>query len=240
MKDVRPIIGIAGKKHSGKDTVASIISYCYIKRNGSVDYHNWLLGYASVVNRDIAVHFADKIKDICSDLFGIPRFAFDDIDYKDNKLYLYDKKCFVNKVGIDYKLFEGTTNNITLSEYIEAKDGKVAFKVRTILQYIGTEIFRDKVSKDIWIRYAISRAYEVKNKFGICLIPDVRFNDEAKAIKNNGGIIIKVNRDVEFADKHSSEVINIDETLIDYTVNNNTSKFNLFYIVQGIYNQIFG
>lgn len=68
------------------------------------------------------------------------------------------------------------------------------------------------------------------------IITDVRFPNEAKAIKDRGGIIIRVNRDVYIENgvgfkfnplfdnrpEHPSETA-LDEYIFDYVINNNST-----------------
>ena len=77
------------------------------------------------------------------------------------------------------------------------------------------------------------------SKYRLCIIPDVRFRDETEMIKKLGGIIIKINRNTENNDndKHISECIdNIKE---DYIIDNNGTKFNLFYNIFNIINTVY-
>jgi hypothetical protein len=52
------------------------------------------------------------------------------------------------------------------------------------------------------------------------IISDVRMRNEAEAIKRNGGVIIRIMRDVEHSDTHKSEV-EIDMIEPDYLIYNN-------------------
>jgi shikimate kinase len=63
---------------------------------------------------------------------------------------------------------------------------------RGILQIIGTEVFRDNLHEDIWVKSFIKRNQNSKNNI---IMTDVRFPNEMQAIKDLGGIIIYVRRD---------------------------------------------
>ena len=87
---------------------------------------------------------------------------------------------------------------------------------RAFLQHFGTDIMR-RFNDNIWIDSTF--ANDSKN----VIVSDVRFPNEAKAIKDRGGIIIKVVRDsVEAKDKHQSET-HIDDIQEDYTLFNNST-----------------
>lgn len=77
---------------------------------------------------------------------------------------------------------------------------------RYLLQTLGTEWGRNTISQSIWVDAAMRRADGVEN----AVIADVRFNNEAEAIKAAGGKIYLIVRpgwqtlDAEAA-RHSSE-----------------------------------
>ena len=93
---------------------------------------------------------------------------------------------------------------------------------RRILQYIGTEGFRH-VHEDVWARAMIGRASSLING-NLCkmvVIADVRFLSEAAAIKDAGGIVIRVKRPEADAVKsiHASET-QLAEIKEDYVIDN--------------------
>ena len=69
------VIGIAGQKHSGKDTVASMINYIFAIGISRVSYSDYLIRKASIeyTYKDRIVHFADGLKDVLSIIYNIPR-----------------------------------------------------------------------------------------------------------------------------------------------------------------------
>jgi hypothetical protein len=78
---------------------------------------------------------------------------------------------------------------------------------RQALQYIGTDLFREKFHPDTWV-FALMSDYKPQSVIGVTdevnggwvqkypnwLITDVRFPNEAKAIKDRGGKIIRLFR----------------------------------------------
>ena len=68
----------------------------------------------------------------------------------------------------DYPLFPGTT-------------------YREVLQRIGTEVMRDSLDKDIWIR-----SLDVRNENQNVIIDDVRFENEVDWIHSKGGIVLRI------------------------------------------------
>ena len=85
---------------------------------------------------------------------------------------------------------------------------------RAFLQHFGSEVMRD-VNDNIWIDCTLDNCG--KN----AIISDVRFPNEAKAIKELGGVIIRVERvGLESNDTHSSET-SMKQIIPDYIIENN-------------------
>jgi hypothetical protein len=62
---------------------------------------------------------------------------------------------------------------------------------RWILQYWGTDVFRNHFHNDIWVA---SVEYKLLNSSEDVVITDCRFANEVNAIRNTGGIVIRVKR----------------------------------------------
>jgi hypothetical protein len=73
---------------------------------------------------------------------------------------------------------------------------------RQVMQFVGTDIFR-KMKNDIWAKATLSKIKQEKPKLAI--VADCRFPNEVEAIRDAGGIVIKLNRNPYNSD-HSSEV----------------------------------
>lgn len=93
---------------------------------------------------------------------------------------------------------------------------------REILQKLGTEAGRNVFGEDIWIK-VVER--EIK-EYPKCdyVVSDVRFRNEAEAIKSWGGTLVRVDRDIPYdpqQDDHPSER-NLDYfTGWDHIIDNN-------------------
>lgn len=166
------LIGISGKKFSGKSTIATLL-------------HN-ATGYE-------VVSFADKLKDITCILSGCTRKDLEDYEFK-------EKRC-VPPYLVPYC---GNAEKPTF---------------RAFLQHFGSEVMRG-VNDSIWIDSTLLNCDEN------AIISDVRFPNEADAIRKRGGIIIKVERDTHSKDSHSSET-SIDDIKGDYVIWNDTTLENL-------------
>ena len=58
---------------------------------------------------------------------------------------------------------------------------------REALQRIGTEVMRDSLDKDIWIR-----SLDVRTEHQNIIIDDVRFENEVDWIRSKGGIVLRI------------------------------------------------
>lgn len=101
---------------------------------------------------------------------------------------------------------------------------------RELLQSLGTEWGRGMVRSDIWVRIGMRRAAEcIENGWGVA-ITDVRFENEAEAIREAGGEVWMVARDSAglqgATGSHSSEA-GIPGRLVDAVIENNGSLDDL-------------
>ena len=78
---------------------------------------------------------------------------------------------------------------------------------RQLLQTLGTEWGRQMVCHDIWLRVAYWRWEQAAAAgLGLIVIPDVRFENEARQIRSEGGEVWMIHRPgVEPVAAHSSE-----------------------------------
>lgn len=94
-------------------------------------------------------------------------------------------------------------------------------EIRALLQRLGTEAGRKYIAEDIWSRVVFENAHGPR-----LVIPDVRFPNEAKAIKDRGGIIVRVTREgYTPINAHVSEIAYTDQ---DYLLENNGTPEELF------------
>jgi len=75
-------------------------------------------------------------------------------------------------------------------------------EIRGLLQRMGTEVGQRMFGKNLWVDMTFKNASGIKD----LVIPDVRFLHEVAAIKNRGGIIIRVTKpNIGPANSHVSE-----------------------------------
>lgn len=223
------IIGIKGFKGSGKDTVASMISYILHDGIMKANYDTWLLYHKNgfVENDEIIIHFADKLKDDISEFCGIDRKLLDKQEIKEN--YYYNFKTGI--VSTNIKDADYVINNALEFDNLSTLlllNTNVSIKIRVLLQYYGTNIIRNHFWYNAFVHYTINKAFDIRNKLGQCIIADARFDNECNVIKVCGGKIIRVDRRVN-NDNHESEQIKICDD--DYVIDNTGTLVGLFYKV---------
>ena len=241
------IIGISGKKQAGKNTVANILHGFVLKDIDAIndwdindkgqlmvdtkDERGW--GEFDVTRKDNAFvqyadenmwpfiklySFADTVKWMCTDLFDIPYDSVWGTDEQKNQLQehlrwenmpRFQNMNLMVKMPIDARKSWGW------------KEGPMTS--REFMQFFGTDIMR-KIYEPIWTSNTIKRIESEQSELAI--VADVRFPNEAKAIENAGGTVLRLTRSLH-DDTHSSEVALDDYAFTHYIDNKDTSIENL-------------
>lgn len=239
------VIGIGGQKHSGKDTVASMLLYINHKGPAAAKYNEWAESWkkGSYLYSQIATHFADPLKDCCSIMFNIKREYFDDIKYKDDLYYDFRKNEFIKDIDITLE-----HNRLVPTDFLDFSNfaNKIAnnvdaplIKIRNLMQ-VYADTMKYVFGEDVFVNTTIRRVNDICRNYNFALVPDVRFSNEAIALRQTNdvwqGYIIRVIRKSEQSnDLHNSEVCNFQS---DYIIENDNTLFSLFYKVIDIYNKI--
>jgi hypothetical protein len=93
---------------------------------------------------------------------------------------------------------------------------------RDAMRWLGTEYGRAMIGEDVWVRAAMRRVErDLLGGFAV-VIDDCRFDNEAEAIRELGGIVVALTRDgISYSAEHASET-GISPHLVTYGVPNNT------------------
>lgn len=197
------IIGLSGYAKSGKTTVAEIIQ--------RLDPTWEIKG------------FSDALKQVASILTGIPAKDFDK----------QETKAMI--LGREWDTWEWKGRNI--GSYVEPNfvgDAiRKSLNVRMLLQKLGTEAVRNNLHEDAWVNALFSQYRSEGHTVRIgeyirhdvspskWIITDVRFPNELKAIKDRGGMVVRVTRPgYKPVNAHPSETA-LDDQLFSYYINNN-------------------
>lgn len=235
-------IGIAGHKGAGKDTAASMISY--IIRNGNhAKFNEWLVKCDNVNRETIGrIGFGDAVKEFLANSLNIDIRAFYSQRHKEELWYDFkDRKFITDKIADDGRndLYLPITiealsiNGLSFIDYDSSKEHHI-IKLRTLLQWFGTDFIRHKFYDNAWINITCNKAKEILDKNHFVIFSDVRFKNEALAIADRfDAKIIRIDRNNETEDNHESEVIDF---YTDYIIDNNNSKMTLFYKLVNVIN----
>ena len=184
------IIGITGLAGSGKDTLAAKLKERLDKELDKEHYDN------------IIYDLAKPIKDIVTSIWGIHPSILNDQSKKNLPIKLDNSLILGNYVDSIYGcLLESYTPN--LNKYVYGINFKIAPLLkayvehhnyvrspRQLMQYIGTELFKVRIRRDIWLDIAST---VIPNQ-GDLIIPSIRFDEEAQWVRDNGGIVIHIYR----------------------------------------------
>lgn len=203
------IIGISGYSNSGKDTVGAIIQYLNCPNPGTT-IEEVCANYQEhewwlEEQSDWEIRkFAGKLKDIASHLTGIDIEDFEDQDFK--------------------------KTNLGREWWTTCDEGHQPMTVRDFLQKLGTDALRNGLHDNVWVNALMADYTEDSN----WIITDTRFSNEAQAIKERDGIIIRVERPgVKPINDHPSET-GLDSWKFDYKIINNSDIFELKQVVRNI------
>lgn len=225
-----PIIAISGYAGSGKDLAAKLIQHMHLPKD-SRDKHpdldkfakedtDWWLG--DVCNWHI-MKFAGKLKHVASLLTGIPVQNFEDQRFKKTNL---PKQWDRHIPGEDWH---------------DGHPVEIPMTVREFLQKLGTDGLRDNLHENVWVNalfadyvpdmsgYSDRMAVDdLQTLYPNWLITDCRFPNEAQAVKDHGGIIIRIDRPgITAVNAHPSETA-LDDYPFDEHITNRGSIKDLY------------
>ena len=227
------IIGISGRKQSGKNTVANYI-------NGAV-----------LINKDMIQDFFINeegqlvIKTTNSNgengfgIFDVTRKDDTFIEYANRELWPHIKtyhfadllkSISIHLFGLNPTEVYGTDDDKNketnlLWENMPTKEKKTGNVTnREFLEYFGTKIVR-KIKPEAWVEATMNNI--LKENSEIAIIPDVRFPNEVNAIKAAGGKVIRLTRNVHDSKIECETALdekNFDWSLFDHVIDNSNSS----------------
>lgn len=152
------VLGLVGKKGSGKDTVADYLVEKY--------------GYQKYA-------FAGRLKKVVAHLFDIPETSM---------------SCAHQKEEIDPRW---------------------GLSPRQMMQQVGTDLVRNHYGDDFWIRHYRFWLASALSSSPHIVVSDVRFQNEADVILEQGGILLRIVRPSMNKTKKGEEDTHISETELD-------------------------
>lgn len=222
------IVGLSGKKQSGKDTVALMWEFieCYGEPVGNNDCDRFvylqekfnvkhLTGSDwSEIHKDGAESFAEPLKNMVGSI-ACP---------------LVGPKYY--NAHLSLEVIKSSSSSI-----INLETGE-PYTIRELLQKVGTEVCR-VINPDIWINIMEQKIkFYLNTLYGYDLvITDVRFKNEAEMILKYSPVLIRINRDNVEKSDHISET-DLDDFEFKYVIDNNGTFDELFEQVYSIYKQV--
>jgi hypothetical protein len=167
------IVAFSGVKFSGKDTAAE----------GLIRVHKFQ-----------RLGLADKLKDICSDVFNIPREHMDDPFMKEvpftvaisiGPVHIDTLLRTLKRDGYDFEFYD--TYTLLCKNFM----GTSLTTIRDVLQTVGTDICRNHIQDDIWLDYVKKN---ILTHDGDLVITDARFQNEREFLKKLGAVLVLIVR----------------------------------------------
>lgn len=150
---------------------------------------------------------ADPIKELLNARFGWKPEQWQDRVWKEAPAV-----CCVDSVSIN-------NNDVSYRDpFLQWERHSPYLSPRELAQWLGTEVGRDTFGDDAWINALFN--WWNKQKRPLLVVPDLRFDNEAQAIRNRGGVVLRVIRPgVAAVAQHVSEQ-GISNNLIDLNILN--------------------
>lgn len=203
-------VGISGRKRQGKDTAATFIGdWC------SVHGHPCSRrAFADIVRECIVESMPFEVDLEYFDFTGDSSYDRDRDDVL--KCFSQEQKHDIMEEWVDsFVSLLGESGYQPHCDIPKFESGDVT--IRRLLQYFGTDVGKNCFDSNIWIDMTLCR---FEKSVGYIILSDVRFDDEAEAIRNRGGIIIEVFMNTETVDDSHASEAGISDHLIDIRVEN--------------------
>lgn len=200
------LLGISGKISSGKDEFAkTFIKTLVIKHP---------------MHRITVRKFAGKLKEITAMIIGCRVYDLESPDFKDSYLGPEWNRYKLLDFGRDTGTYVDGPDDVPESnsqhQYTVVTE---SLTPRILLQKLGTECGREIIHNNIWVNSLMADYNPTLN----WIVTDVRFPNEAQAIKNHGGYLIRVNRNTGLTSEHPSETALDNYDGFDLIIDNNGS-----------------
>ncbi len=122
--------------------------------------------------------------------------------------YGFERTAFASPLKTGVRAMFGLTRAHTDGDLKEEVIPHLGVSPRQLMQWLGTEYGRDLIGPTVWIDVVLERwrALCGKKHNPLLVVTDVRFNNEAEALRQQGGVIIHIERpDLPEVAAHTSE-----------------------------------
>lgn len=203
------LIGISGKMNSGKNYAALIMQHTmkhapynspleqFLKNASTYNVKDYGEGISNLKS----IAFADSLKQVAGLLLGVNPLKFNEREYKDSKLskewdliphsQLIKKEdllTFLTKEQAEETLKENFIQLQGSPGYYYPSHMTPYYTGRTLLTGLGDAL--RSIHPNIFINALINKLDSKKSY----VVTDVRYPNEAKALKDKGGILLRIDR----------------------------------------------
>lgn len=208
------LICLSGQSRAGKDSVADVLvrDFKYTK-----------------------VAFADGLRELASSVFDIPRNQFIDADKKEVP-FSHPIRLDEEHLGLMLSFIE---NEWSIRVSKASKDKMLTLigiemtTPRKLLQTIGTEVVRDCISQDFWIKALESKIGNLAD----VVITDARLTNERNFAREKGALMCLVKRPtLQSKDSHRAENDLGEDTEYNIIFNNDDTLHRFQIEVNGFFN----
>tara|TARA_R110000824_G_scaffold17703_2_gene71273 strand:- start:1601 stop:2374 length:774 start_codon:yes stop_codon:yes gene_type:complete len=207
------IVGISGKKQSGKTTTGNFLFGCSMLSLDLVEYAN-----IDECGR-LIVPYEDSNGKNKPCVFPVDSLHPNMVDYMRSniwhKIKIYNfadnlKHMCINILGLKEEQCYGTEDeknsltNIKWSDCPIETDRNDRMTAREVMQFVGTDVFR-KMYPNVWVDSTIKKIKSDNPELAV--VVDCRFPNEVSGIKGAGGHVIRLERNIfGEEDQHPSEI----------------------------------
>lgn len=162
------VLGLAAAAGAGKDTLLDLLA----EREDIVN-----VKFSDALTEEVAAMFSTRVTR--EDFMALRNNSRD----KDVKMGVFRAR---NVQNMNYKNFLNL-QGYDLDAPMSIRDHLILYGTDYVRQYLGQE--------DAWLRKGLARTEEVRSKGLIPVVTDVRFLNEAQAIKDLGGTLVSITAD---------------------------------------------
>lgn len=222
------IIAFTGEAGSGKTTAAHMVNF--IANDFSFKDYYWSTGDRYLNEESVVptIKFLAKLHKVTNSLYPNNSIYDDIVAYSANYNFkFYEPRGFADKLKKAASIITGESlhkfYDVTIKDTVmPIFNGRYTY--RSFLQKLATEACRDNLHNDIWVDALLQKYTGLEN----LVIYDLRFDNEARRIRELDGFIIKLEgRNSENKNDHVSER-GIANGWVDVTIKNDMDKETLY------------
>lgn len=188
------IIGISGKKQSGK----GVLSQWLINKSQENGYQAKVYSFASFLKRfavDVMCLEEKQVYGTDDDKNTLTKYKWENMPFYEHIVWEHAMRLSKANPKKSFK---------TIWKEAEIFVPKGYMKAREVMQTLGTEIGR-RMYSEIWVEALMNLMKKESKDYPLQIVDDVRFVNEADAIKNiEEGLLVRLTRKIS-DDNHLSE-----------------------------------